>query len=156
MEHQISSKLLSLEQLYNIIEQPVKLSLSTDAVERIEKCRAYLDNRFGGKDAAATYGINTGFGSLCNTHIGSGELQQLQHNLLMSHACGTGEEVSQEIVRMMLFLKIQSLSYGHSGVSRAVVERLIAFFNNEVFPVVYEQGSLGARSPLAPSDPCSY
>ncbi|EAS19003.1 histidine ammonia-lyase (histidase) [Flavobacteria bacterium BBFL7] len=150
MEHQISSKLLSLEQLYNIIEQPIKLSLSTDAVERIEKCRAYLDNRFGGKDAAATYGINTGFGSLCNTHIGSGELQQLQHNLLMSHACGTGEEVSQEIVRMMLFLKIQSLSYGHSGVSRAVVERLIAFFNNEVYPVVYEQGSLGASGDLAP------
>ena len=150
MEHIISSKLLSLEQLYNIIEQPVTLSLSTDAIERIDKCRSYLNDRFDAVDAAATYGINTGFGSLCNTHIGPGELQQLQHNLLMSHACGTGEEVSQEIVRMMLFLKIQSLSYGHSGISRVVVERLIAFFNNEVYPVVYEQGSLGASGDLAP------
>ncbi|KEZ93188.1 histidine ammonia-lyase [Nonlabens ulvanivorans] len=150
MEHLISSKLLTLEQLYNIVEQPVKLTLSIDAKERIDKCRSYLDDRFSGEDAAATYGINTGFGSLCNTHIGPGELQQLQHNLLMSHACGTGDEVAQEIVRMMLFLKIQSLSYGHSGISRAVVERLIAFFNNEIYPVIYEQGSLGASGDLAP------
>ncbi|GAK99803.1 histidine ammonia-lyase [Nonlabens ulvanivorans] len=150
MEHLISSKLLTLEQLYNIVEHPVKLTLSIDAKERIDKCRSYLDDRFSGEDAAATYGINTGFGSLCNTHIGPGELQQLQHNLLMSHACGTGDEVAQEIVRMMLFLKIQSLSYGHSGISRAVVERLIAFFNNEIYPVIYEQGSLGASGDLAP------
>ncbi|MGJ8684886.1 MAG: histidine ammonia-lyase [Nonlabens sp.] len=150
MEHVISSKLLSIEQLQVILEQPVTLSLSQDAVERIEKCRSYLDERFDHKDAAATYGINTGFGSLCNTHISSSELQQLQHNLLMSHACGTGDEVPQEIIRMMLFLKIQSLSYGHSGISREVVERLIAFFNNEVYPVVYEQGSLGASGDLAP------
>ncbi len=150
MEHIISSKLLRIEQLQDILELPVTLSLSQDAIERIDKCRTYLDDRFGGKDAAATYGINTGFGSLCNTHISSDQLQQLQHNLLMSHACGTGDEVPQEIIRMMLFLKIQSLSYGHSGISREVVERLMAFFNNEVYPVVYEQGSLGASGDLAP------
>lgn len=150
MEYQISAKQISIEKLYALISEPTTLSLSDDAVQRIEKCRKYLDERFGGEGAAATYGINTGFGSLCNSHIGNDELQQLQHNLLMSHACGTGEEVPQEIVRLMLFLKIQSLSYGHSGVSRAVVERLIAFFNNEVYPVVYEQGSLGASGDLAP------
>lgn len=150
MEHIISSKILSIEQLQDILEQPVTLSLSKDAIERIEKCRTYLNERFDHKDAAATYGINTGFGSLCNTHISSSELQQLQHNLLMSHACGTGDEVPQEIIRIMLFLKIQSLSYGHSGISREVVERLIDFFNNEVYPVIYEQGSLGASGDLAP------
>lgn len=150
MEHIISSKLLSIQHLQQIIEQPVTLSLSQDAIDRIERCRSYLNERFDHKDGAPTYGINTGFGSLCNTHISSSELQQLQHNLLMSHACGTGAEVPQDIVRLMLFLKIQSLSYGHSGISRAVVERLMAFFNNEIYPVIYEQGSLGASGDLAP------
>jgi len=150
MEHKISSNQLTIEQLQEIILKPVTLSLSQDAVERIEKCRNYLDQRFGGKDSAPTYGVNTGFGSLCNTHIGNDELQQLQYNLLVSHACGTGNEVPQEVVRLMLFLKIQSLSYGHSGISKEVVERLVAFFNNDVYPVVYEQGSLGASGDLAP------
>jgi len=150
MKHYISSKRLTIQQLQDMLEQPVTLSLSEEAVERIEKCRSYLNDRFDHKDAAATYGINTGFGSLCNTHISSGELQQLQYNLLVSHACGTGDEVPHQVVRLMLFLKIQSLSYGHSGISRAVVERLITFFNNEVYPVVYEQGSLGASGDLAP------
>lgn len=150
MKHYISSKRLTIQQLQDMLEQPVTLSLSEEAVEHIEKCRSYLNDRFDHKDAAATYGINTGFGSLCNTHISSGELQQLQYNLLVSHACGTGDEVPHQVVRLMLFLKIQSLSYGHSGISRAVVERLITFFNNEVYPVVYEQGSLGASGDLAP------
>ena len=68
----------------------------------------------------------------------------------MSHACGTGPEVPNDIVKLMLFLKIQSLSYGHSGVQLETVERLIYFYNNDILPVVYTQGSLGASGDLAP------
>ena len=96
------------------------------------------------------YGITTGFGSLCNISISKEQLSQLQKNLVMSHACGVGEEVPQEIVKIMLLNKIQSLSYGNSGVQLQTVERLIEFFNNDIFPVVYQQGSLGASGDLAP------
>ncbi len=96
------------------------------------------------------YGINTGFGSLCNVKISNENLSKLQENLVKSHACGTGEEVPQEIVKIMLLLKIQSLSYGHSGVQLETVERLIDFYNNDIVPVIYNQGSLGASGDLAP------
>lgn len=150
MEHIISTKRLDLETLHAIYREDVQLSLSAESSEAITTCRAYLDNSFGKEDSAAIYGINTGFGSLCNTHIDHTQLQQLQYNLLVSHACGTGAEVPLEVVRLMLFLKIQSLSYGHSGISIEVVERLIYMFNNNIMPVVYEQGSLGASGDLAP------
>jgi len=96
------------------------------------------------------YGINTGFGSLCDVKINTDDLSQLQKNLVMSHACGTGEEVPQEIVRLMLLLKIQSLAYGHSGVQLKTVERLIEFYNLEIYPIIYTKGSLGASGDLAP------
>ena len=96
------------------------------------------------------YGINTGFGALYNVKIAGNNLQKLQENLVMSHACGTGEEVAQEIVKMMLLFKIQSLSFGHSGVQLITVNRLIDFYNNAIFPVVYSQGSLGASGDLSP------
>jgi histidine ammonia-lyase len=96
------------------------------------------------------YGVNTGFGSLCDTVVSNSELQTLQENLLRSHACGAGEVVDLDIIKIMLLLKIQSLSYGNSGVSLATVDRLISFFNNDIYPVVYDQGSLGASGDLAP------
>lgn len=150
MIHTISNKRLTMERLLELSQQQFKLELSIESREAITACRSYLDQEFMGKDAAPTYGINTGFGSLCDTHISNQDLEQLQLNLLMSHACGTGDEVPQEIVRWMLFLKIQSLSYGHSGVSIATVQRLIDFYNEGIYPVVYEQGSLGASGDLAP------
>jgi histidine ammonia-lyase len=96
------------------------------------------------------YGINTGFGSLCNIKISNENLSKLQENLVKSHACGTGEEVPSEIVKLMLLLKIQSLSYGYSGVQLITVLRLIDFYNNDILPVIYTQGSLGASGDLAP------
>jgi histidine ammonia-lyase len=99
---------------------------------------------------APVYGINTGFGSLHDVRIAPDQLEALQENLVVSHACGTGPEVPQEIVRLMLFLKIQSLSYGHSGVQTETVERLIMLFNEKALPVIYEFGSLGASGDLAP------
>jgi histidine ammonia-lyase len=96
------------------------------------------------------YGINTGFGSLCDVKINNADLEQLQKNLVMSHACGTGEEVPHSIVKIMLLLKVQSLSYGHSGVQLLTVQRLIDFYNNDIFPVIYTKGSLGASGDLSP------
>ena len=96
------------------------------------------------------YGVTTGFGSLCNVSIGQDQLSQLQINLIKSHACGTGERVPNDIVKIMLLLKIQSLSYGYSGCKLDTVQRLIEFFNNDIYPVVYRQGSLGASGDLVP------
>jgi histidine ammonia-lyase len=147
--HYISSDLLSLEIVNDIISQDKKLALSEEARANIEKCRTYLDEKMK-SHSDPIYGINTGFGSLYNVKISNENLSQLQENLVKSHACGTGEEVPEAIVKIMLLLKIQSLSYGHSGVQLETVERLIDFYNNDILPVIYNQGSLGASGDLAP------
>ncbi len=147
--HYISSEVLTLETLQDIITQHKPLALSEEAKINIEKCREYLDKKMASNETPI-YGINTGFGSLCDVKISNENLSQLQSNLVMSHACGTGDEVPQDIVKIMLLLKIQSLSYGHSGVQLQTVERLIDFYNHDILPVVYTQGSLGASGDLAP------
>ena len=147
--HYISSDLLSIDQIESIVIQDLKLELSEEARANIVKCRMYLDDKLKSNEKPI-YGINTGFGSLCNVKISNENLSKLQENLVKSHACGTGEEVPQEIVKIMLLLKIQSLSYGHSGVQLETVERLIDFYNNGILPVIYNQGSLGASGDLAP------
>jgi histidine ammonia-lyase len=145
----INNEWISLHQIDEILENHVTLELGENARELIQKCRTYLDEKIQRHDKLI-YGINTGFGSLCNTAIDTKDLEQLQTNLVLSHACGTGDEVPQEIVKRMLFLKVLGLSHGHSGVQVATVERLIYFFNNNILPVVYQQGSLGASGDLAP------
>lgn len=147
--HIIDSNPLDLSIIQDILIHGKKLSLSENAKERIKKCRAYLDDKMSSV-VKPIYGINTGFGALYNVEIKGENLQKLQENLVMSHACGTGDEVPDEIIKLMLLLKIQSLSYGHSGVQLATVNRLIDFYNNNIFPVVYEQGSLGASGDLSP------
>ncbi|MCH2215281.1 MAG: histidine ammonia-lyase [Flavobacteriales bacterium] len=149
MQHTISAEHLTLEKVDEIIRSRVELTLSDDSRRRIIKCRDYLDERIARSDDPI-YGINTGFGSLCNTKIDKASRGQLQKNLVMSHAAGTGKEVRPELVKLMLLLKIQGLSYGHSGVTLELVERLIWHYNNDVLPVVYDQGSLGASGDLAP------
>ncbi len=148
-EHKISDKRLKLATVDKIINENYKLALSVEAVKKIEKCRNYLDDKIK-KQKRPIYGITTGFGSLCNTTISENELGKLQENLMASHACGVGDEVPLEIVRLMILLKIQSLSYGHSGVQLSTVQRLIDIYNNEIYPIVYEQGSLGASGDLVP------
>ena len=139
----ITKNHISLDDLRAIIEESKHVALGDDCKEAVLKCRAYLDKAVAQK-GELIYGINTGFGSLCNTAIDEDQLGQLQVNLVRSHACGAGEEVNSEIVRIMLLLKAIGLSKGHSGVQLATVERLLYFFNNDILPVVYEQGSLGA------------
>lgn len=147
--HTITTNTLSFETLSSIAFQRTQLSLSSEVTTKIQTCRTYLDEKLK-KSSAPIYGINTGFGSLYNKNISADQLEKLQENLVKSHACGTGNEVPAEIVRLMLFLKVQSLSYGNSGVQVSTVQRLVDFFNNDVFPVVYEMGSLGASGDLAP------
>jgi len=148
--HLISAEWLSLETIQEIIKQNKKLDLSAKAILKITKCRKYLDNKIKENDEALFYGINTGFGYLQNVRIEKEQISELQYNLLKSHACGVGEKVPKEIVKLMLLTKIQSLSYGNSGVQLETVKRLVDFYNHDILPVVYQQGSLGASGDLAP------
>jgi histidine ammonia-lyase len=147
--HYISSEKLDIVTIYNIFKDNKKLKLSEESSKKIVACKKYLDKKLSEAEKPF-YGINTGFGSLYNVEISKNDLTQLQENLVMSHACGTGERVPESVVKVMLLLKIQSLSYGHSGVQLETVNRLIDFFNNDVFPFVFTQGSLGASGDLAP------
>ena len=148
-KHLISAEHLTIQRIEEIITKGYKLELSDDARQRIVHCREYLDKKIA-TNTKPVYGVTTGFGSLCNVSIGHDHLAQLQINLMMSHACGTGERVPNEIVKIMLLLKIQSLSYGYSGCKLDTVERLVDFFNNDIYPIVYQQGSLGASGDLVP------
>jgi len=147
--HKISSRHIDLNLIRKVISGKLRVELSAEASEKINFCRQYLDEKMKtGKEPV--YGINTGFGALHHKRISASDLEKLQNNLVMSHACGTGDEVPHEIIRLMLFLKIQGLSYGNSGVQQDTVTRLIEFYNRDILPVVYQQGSLGASGDLAP------
>ncbi len=149
MTHYISSARLSLGRVKEIIDGKEEITLSDEAVQAIVKCRRYLDAKM--EDIGRpVYGVTTGFGSLCNVTIAPDKLSQLQYNLVVSHACGSGETVRPEIVKLMLLLKIQSLSYGHSGAQLVTVQRLADMYNRDILPVVYQHGSLGASGDLAP------
>lgn len=149
MIHKISAAHLTIEEVGAILENHATLELSDDARQRIVRCRKYLDKKIAESDVPI-YGVTTGFGSLCNVSVDKDRLAQLQVNLIMSHACGVGSRVPNDIVKIMLFLKAQSLSYGYSGCQVETVERLLDFFNNDIYPVVYTQGSLGASGDLVP------
>ena len=149
LTHYISSDVFTIEKLHEILTLGQKIALSEEARANIVNCREYLDNKLK-TQTTPIYGINTGFGSLCDVKIPDEQLAVLQENLMKSHACGTGDLVPEQIVKIMLLLKVKSLSYGNSGVQLQTVERLIDFFNNDILPVVYEQGSLGASGDLSP------
>lgn len=147
--YHISNAHLSIAQVGQILDHNIKLALSKESEELIQKCRQYLDKKIA-ECKEPIYGITTGFGSLCNISIGQEDLSQLQENLVKSHACGCGTPLDRNIVKIMLLTKIKSLSFGNSGVQLSTVQRLIDMFNNDILPVVYEQGSLGASGDLAP------
>jgi histidine ammonia-lyase len=147
--YRIGEDILSIDSINEIISKDLKLVLSSDAKKKIRDCRNYLDKKIKNSDNPI-YGINTGFGSLYNKKISNKDLNQLQTNLVLSHACGLGDEVPCELVKLIVLLKIQSLSYGHSGIQLNTVQRLIDMYNQKIYPVIYEQGSLGASGDLAP------
>ena len=149
MTHIISKEFLAIDEIGRILREGEKIELGAEAKEAIIKCREYLDSKM--EDIGRpVYGVTTGFGSLCNITIAQDDLSKLQHNLVKSHACGIGAKLRPEIVRLMLLLKVQSLSYGHSGAQLETIQRLVDMYNNDILPVVYEQGSLGASGDLAP------
>ena len=149
MIHYISPERLTIERVGEILDKKMTLALSDESVERINRCRQFLDDKIKECDRPI-YGITTGFGSLCNISIGANDLATLQENLVKSHACGCGDKVDPQIVKIMLLTKIMSLSFGNSGVQLSTVNRLVDFFNEDILPVVYQQGSLGASGDLAP------
>lgn len=145
----LDKSVLTFQQVKHFLKYKQFVSITFAAHEAILKCRDYLDKKLDGSDELF-YGINTGFGFLQNVQIDKEQLRTLQSNLLLSHACGMGEEVPEEIVKLMMMLKIKSLSYGYSGIGIDVVKRLMDMHNNDVLPVIYTQGSLGASGDLAP------
>ena len=143
----LSTQYLGLHEIAEFLNKP--LSIDDADREKVRRCRAYLDAKMQ-DDSRTYYGINTGFGALCHVRISKEDIEALQENLVLSHACGVGDEVPDAIVRIMLLLKIRNFLYGHSGVSEAVLDRMTYFYNNDILPVVYRQGSLGASGDLAP------
>ena len=147
--YHVGSGELTFDIIERIINENLKLELAPEAKERIQKCRDYLDHKIA-ESEEPLYGITTGFGSLCSKNISPGELGTLQENLIKSHACSVGEEIRPVIVKLMMLLKAHALSLGHSGVQVITVQRILDFFNNDVMPIVYDRGSLGASGDLAP------
>ena len=147
--YMIGSEDLNFDIIERIINENMKLELAPEAKERIQRCREYLDKKIE-QSEQPLYGITTGFGSLCNRNISPDELSTLQENLVKSHACSVGTEMPHVIVKLMFLLKAHALSLGHSGVQLITVQRIIDFFNNDVLPIVYDRGSLGASGDLAP------
>ncbi len=147
--HHITIAELTFEKIARLLNEDYDLALSKESEALINRCRNYLDEKMK-KSKEPVYGVNTGFGSLCNVSISSDQLEQLQENLVKSHACGSGEPVPRIIVKLMLLLKVHALSYGNSGVQLKTVKRLIDLYNHNILPVVYQLGSLGASGDLAP------
>lgn len=137
---------LTIAELTRLLSE--KITLSAADIEKVRANRAYLDRKVEG--GGTYYGINTGFGSLCNVRIADDQVSELQENLVCSHACGFGDEVPEDIVKLMLLLKIRGLAQGYSGIHEDTIQRLVFFYNENLFPVVFEQGSLGASGDLAP------
>lgn len=145
----IGDQPLTISIIGKIIKEDISIGLSSGVKKKIKDCRNYLDKKMR-TSSEPIYGINTGFGSLCNHKVSAEDLENLQRNLVLSHACGTGDKVPDEIVKIMLLLKVQSLAYGHSGVQLETVEFLVEMFNKDILPVVFQQGSLGASGDLSP------
>lgn len=145
----LDKSVLTFLQVKHFLKYNQSVSITFAAHEDIVACREYLDKKLESSNELF-YGINTGFGFLQNVQIDKDQLRVLQSNLLLSHACGMGEEVPEDIVKMMMMLKVKSLSYGNSGIGIDVVKRLMDMHNHEVYPVIYTQGSLGASGDLAP------
>ncbi|MDE6549261.1 MAG: histidine ammonia-lyase [Muribaculaceae bacterium] len=148
-EYAIGSSLLTYDLIEKILKDGAKLTLSDEAIEKIQHCRDFLDTKTD-ENTVPIYGVTTGFGSLCNRHIAPSDLVTLQENLIKSHSCSVGTPVDKTVVKLMLLLKAHALSMGFSGVQVETVRRILDFYNNDVLPVVYDRGSLGASGDLAP------
>lgn len=146
---EITPENLTFEIIQDILENDVKLQLSEKSTQLIHKSKQFLDRKLA-ESKKPLYGINTGFGALCNIEISKDELSKLQENLVISHACNVGPEIPGDVVKVMLLLKAHALAKGNSAVQLITVQRILDLFNHNILPVVCEQGSLGASGDLAP------
>lgn len=147
--HYISPERLTYPIIEQILEERKLLAISEESKALIQKSKAYLDRKIAETDGPL-YGINTGFGALCNIEVSKDDLSKLQENLVISHSCNLGPEVPSDVVRLMLLLKAHALAKGNSAVQLITVQRIIDLYNNDILPIVCEQGSLGASGDLAP------
>lgn len=147
--YEIGSSQLTYDLIEKILRDGAKLTLSDEGRARIQHCREYLDHKTD-NNTEPIYGVTTGFGSLCNKHISQDDLSTLQENLVKSHSCSVGTPVDKTIIKLMLLLKAHALTMGFSGVQVKTVERILDFYNNDILPVVFDRGSLGASGDLAP------
>ncbi len=145
----ISSQRISLDDIFVYFNSDFSIALSEECISAVAACRAFLLEKLKDPDVLI-YGINTGFGSMCNTKISKEEVSQLQYNLVVSHACGVGEVVPEDIARLILLLKIKNLSFGYSGVRYKLLQKMVDMYNAGLTPVLFTQGSLGASGDLAP------
>src|SRR5690606_12843690 len=139
---------LTIEDIIAILENPKNASLNDEAKQKILKSEQNVREIV--ESDRTVYGINTGFGPLCDVKISEEETALLQHNLIISHAVGVGKPIAKDLSRVMMIAKIHALSKGFSGVSLTVIERLILMLEKDIIPVVPEQGSVGASGDLAP------
>ena len=144
----ISGKNLTLKSVADLLGSKAQLELAPEALEAVKRSRTIVETLATGEKAL--YGINTGFGVLAHERIPAKDLERLQQNLILSHAVGAGDEVPAEIVALMLLFKVNGLAVGLSGVRPLIIDYLIRFYNEGVYPIVYTKGSLGASGDLAP------
>jgi len=147
--HYISPERLTYPIIEQILEERKLLAVSEESKALIEKSKAYLDRKIAETDGPL-YGINTGFGALCNIEVSKDDLSKLQQNLVISHSCNLGPEIPADVVRLMLLLKAHALAKGNSAVQLVTVQRILDLYNHDILPIVCEQGSLGASGDLAP------
>ena len=139
---------LTVDKCMSIIQTKTKVSLSKKAIKNIEASTERVNNIVSSNQTV--YGVNTGFGPLCTVKISAEETKKLQENILKSHAVGVGNPLSDDLVRLMLLTKMHALSRGYSGIQLSTIERIKFLFENDILPVVPEQGSVGASGDLAP------
>ena len=148
MEFKYGIDTLTVEKTIAILNGDLIAILSKEAIRKVKDCRSKLETIANSNKAV--YGINTGFGPLWDTQISPTETGKLQENLLISHAVGVGKPIDKELSKLMMICKVHALCQGYSGIRLKVIERILFFIDNDLIPVVPEQGSVGASGDLAP------
>ncbi|MGV3245070.1 histidine ammonia-lyase [Staphylococcus sp. 11261D007BR] len=144
----LTGEQLKIEDIRQFLIKQETIEISDDAQARVQQSRATVERIIDNKETI--YGITTGFGLFSDVRIDSNQYDQLQKNLIRSHACGMGEPFSEDVALIMMILRLNTLLKGHSGVTMTLISQLIFFINQRIIPVIPQQGSLGASGDLAP------
>jgi len=146
--HHLSLRFYTLDDLRDLVETKPRLKLDPEVADKIQSGARFVQGKAA--QDMYIYGVNTGFGSLCETRVAPEEVEQLQYNHVVSHACGVGEAAPESISRLTMIIKLLTFRTGHTGVSLSVVNRLLDHWNNDVIPVIPRKGTVGASGDLAP------